>query len=208
MTAPGYPVPAAWRRSETVIERSRFIATLDRADTAAAARGFIDRIREEFPDATHNCWAYVAGPPGSTASIGMSDAGEPHGTAGRPMLDVLLHSGIGEIAAVVTRYYGGIKLGKGGLVRAYGGSVRDALAGLALAERVERRGAEVCAGYPDIDALRRALDEAGAEVLAEEYGEEVRYRLSVPAAGARSFEALLRDRTAGRARIRWDEAAP
>ena len=91
----------------------------------------------EFPDATHNCWAYVAGPPASTGRVGMSDAGEPHGTAGRPMLTVLLHSGVGEIAAVVTRYYGGIKLGTGGLVKAYGGAVLAALEALPRVERID-----------------------------------------------------------------------
>ncbi|NLG62975.1 MAG: hypothetical protein GX539_12100, partial [Candidatus Cloacimonetes bacterium] len=101
-----------------MVQRSRFIATLAHAPDVESARAFIEEVRAEFPDATHNCWAFVAGPPGSTSHVGFSDAGEPHGTAGRPMLDVLLHSGIGEVAAVVTRYFGGVKLGKGGLVRA------------------------------------------------------------------------------------------
>src|SRR5690606_17190774 len=130
VTAGGYPIPAATHRTEQTIQRSRFIATLAHAPTVDAARARIDDVRAGFPDATHNCWAFLAGPPGSTAHVGFSDAGEPHGTAGRPMLDVLLHSGIGEVAAVVTRYYGGVKLGKGGLVRAYGGAVQHALATL------------------------------------------------------------------------------
>lgn len=86
-----YPVPAELHRVEDTIDRSRFVTTIAHAATNEAARAFIDEALREFPDAGHHCWAYVAGPPGSTVAIGLSDAGEPHGTAGRPMLDVLLH---------------------------------------------------------------------------------------------------------------------
>lgn len=108
-------------RAEETIHRSRFIVTMARVSSPEEAKAFIDSIRAEHDQATHNCWAYVAGEPGSTAQIGASDDGEPKGTAGRPMLTVLLHCGVGEIAAVVTRYFGGILLGTGGLVRAYQG---------------------------------------------------------------------------------------
>ena len=114
-----YKIPATLHRTEEKIKRSRFIATVAHASTEKDVKTFISMIKKEFPDATHNCWAYVAGPPGDTARVGMSDDGEPHGTAGKPILTVLLHSEIGEIVAVVTRYFGGTKLGKGGLVRAY-----------------------------------------------------------------------------------------
>src|SRR5690625_3641612 len=133
-----YPIPARTHRVEQEIQRSRFITTVAHAPTIEEARAFIDSIREEFPDATHNCWAFAAGPPGDTAAIGMSDDGEPHGTAGRPMLTALLHGGVGEIAAVVTRYFGGTKLGTGGLVRAYTSSVQQALESLPTRERVDR----------------------------------------------------------------------
>ncbi len=132
-----YPVPAARHRVAQSIDRSRFICTVQRIASPEDAHAFLKEMSAEFPDATHNCWAFVAGPPGSTSRIGMSDAGEPHGTAGRPMLTVLLHSGVGDIAAIVTRYYGGTKLGTGGLVKAYGGAVQLALATLPLTERVD-----------------------------------------------------------------------
>jgi putative IMPACT (imprinted ancient) family translation regulator len=103
MAAPHrYPIPADRARAEDLIDRSRFICSVARAETAADAQAFIREISAEFPDATHHCWAYVAGPPGSTTHIGMSDDGEPHGTAGRPMLTVLLHANLGEVVAVVT----------------------------------------------------------------------------------------------------------
>lgn len=201
MSDDGYPVPAATHRVETVIERSRFIATLAHAASAGEARDLIDAMRREFADATHNCWAWVAGPPGSTAAIGMSDAGEPHGTAGRPMLDVLLHSGVGEVAAVVTRYYGGAKLGKGGLARAYGGCVQQALDGMPRRLRIERRELRVEVGYADVDPVRRLADEFGAEVLDERFGVAVDFRLAVPVARADALVTALMNVTAGRVRV-------
>lgn len=198
---PDYMIPAGPHRVEQVIDRSRFIASIGHVTSAEEARTFIDSIRDEFPDATHNCWAYVAGAAGSSTSSGMSDAGEPHGTAGRPMLDVLLHSGVGEVVAVVTRYYGGVKLGKGGLVRAYGGAVQHALASLPTNRRVERVELAITGGYSDVDALRRTLQEVEAEVLDEHYGESVRYDVAVPVARRELLVRLIADRTAGRAVI-------
>ena len=119
---PSYNVPdlapGEIHREEEVIRRSRFIVSMARVQGPDQAKAFIERIRAEHPDATHNCWAFQAGPAGSTAFAGCSDDGEPKGTAGRPMLTVLLHCGVGEIAAVVTRYFGGTLLGTGGLVHA------------------------------------------------------------------------------------------
>jgi uncharacterized YigZ family protein len=196
-----YAIPARVHRVEQSIERSRFITTIGPAASSDEARAFIDTVRAEFPDATHSCWAFVAGPPGDTAAIGMSDAGEPHGTAGRPMLDVLLHSDIGGAAVVVTRYYGGVKLGKGGLVRAYGGAVQHALASLPRAERVERVRLGITVEYGDVEALRRLLGEYGADVLDETYTERVTYQTDARRASIDSLTSALLDSTAGRARI-------
>src|SRR5215203_6291897 len=95
-----YPIPAGEHRTRDEISRSRFIATVAPAATVEEAQAFVARIRAEFPDATHNCWAFLVGPPGSTGRVGMSDDGEPHGTAGRPMLSGLVHAQVGDIAAV------------------------------------------------------------------------------------------------------------
>ena len=100
-----------------------------------AARAFVEQIRTKHADATHNCWAFVTGAPGHSGQVGFSDDGEPHGTAGRPMLQVLLHCGVGEITMVVTRWFGGVKLGTGGLVRAYQDSVRSGRPGTHLPAR-------------------------------------------------------------------------
>jgi len=142
----------------------------------------------------------VAGPPGSTTHIGMSDDGEPHGTAGRPMLTTLLHSGVGEIVAVCTRWFGGVKLGTGGLSRAYSGGVKLVLASLPTEEKVERVTVEVVVAYPDVDAVQRLIAEMEAVVEAEEYGAEVRYRCGVPQPSVEAFRRALAEVTRGQGR--------
>src|SRR5512139_2584537 len=194
-----YPVPAATHRIEQEISRSRFITTVGRACTVAEAQAFIRAVAEEFQDATHNCWAYVVGPPGETGRIGMSDAGEPHGTAGRRMLNALLHAPVGDVVAVVTRYYGGTKLGTGGLVRAYGGGVQAALSTLPLTERIEYVSLVVTIDYARLTALQQLSAEHEAEILEQEFDGQVRVRLRVPDGNAGRFRAALLDATRGQA---------
>ena len=195
-----YPVPARVHRVEESIQRSRFVTSVARAPDAEAAHAFVAAVRDEFPDATHHCWAFVAGPPGSTTRMGMSDDGEPHGTAGRPMLTALLHSGIGEIVAVVTRYYGGVKLGTGGLSRAYAGGVTLALDALPTDERVERTVVNVTVGYPDVDALQRLISELDLPILEETFDAEVRYRVGVPIEEVEVVRTRIADLTRGTGR--------
>jgi uncharacterized YigZ family protein len=197
-----YPIPARVHRVEETIQRSRFITTVAHAPGADAAHHFLVGIRETFPDATHHCWAFVAGPPGSTTSVGMSDDGEPHGTAGRPMLTALLHSGVGEIVAVCARYFGGTKLGTGGLGRAYAGGVRLALETLPLEDRIDRALLEVEVAYSQVDGVQRLLDELDALLEAENYGATVRYRVAVPETGLAHFERALADLTRGEGRVK------
>ncbi|TVP50056.1 MAG: YigZ family protein [Gemmatimonadales bacterium] len=192
-----YPIPAAVHRVEEEIRRSRFITTLAPAPDEPAAHDFVAAIRSEFPDATHHCWAFVAGPPGSTRRVGMSDDGEPQGTAGRPMLNVLLHAGIGEVAAVVTRFYGGVKLGKGGLGRAYAGGVREALATLPRSERVSRVALRIRVAYGANDPLRRLLEALEAKVVNDEFGTEVVVDVAVPEANVEELVRRLADLTSG-----------
>lgn len=192
-----YPVPADTHRIEREVERSRFISTVSRAASPDDAKAAIARVRAEFPDATHHCWAYVAGPPGSTAAIGMSDDGEPHGTAGRPMLNALLHSEIGDVVVVVTRYFGGTLLGKGGLVRAYTAGVTEALAALPTVERVRKARVAVEVEYNRVDALRRALPGFDAVVLSEDFSATVGCRIELPASRVEALRRALTDLTAG-----------
>jgi uncharacterized YigZ family protein len=200
-----YPVPAARHALETVVQRSRFVATLAPAPTVDAAVEFVRDVSRAHADATHNCWAYVVGPPGSTGRVGMSDDGEPHGTAGRPMLTALLHGGVGDVAAVVTRYYGGTKLGTGGLARAYGGAVQQALLAVPRGERVEYVELDVAVDYAHLAAVRHLLPACEAEVLSELFLDGVTYRLRLPSGEADRFAALLGDATRGQARVREAE---
>jgi uncharacterized YigZ family protein len=194
-----YRIPAEPYRTEETIKRSRFIATVAHASTEEGAKAFISSVRDEFPDATHNCWAYVAGPPGDTARVGMSDDGEPHGTAGRPILTVLLHSEVGEVVAVVTRYYGGIKLGTGGLVRAYSGSVKHALAGLSTQEKRDVITLTVTFDYSKIAAVKQMIESFDSRLIEEHYGAEVSFKIELPRSNEGSFVLTITDLTGGKA---------
>ncbi len=207
-----YPVPdlppGEFHRAEETIKRSRFIVTVGRAASPEAAYAFVERIRVEHAQATHNCWAFNAGAPGSTAQVGASDDGEPKGTAGRPMLTALLHSGVGETAVVVTRYFGGILLGTGGLVRAYQGSVKLGL------ETLPTRMREVLVRYvvsmdPAFDGLFQNLArQLGVEILSSDYRFDASYELLVPAGAAAKLESELARLTGGEALVdRQDEEA-
>jgi uncharacterized YigZ family protein len=192
-----YATPAARHRVEQVIERSRFICTIARIESPEDGQQFVREINAEFADATHNCWAYVAGAPGDTSRIGMSDAGEPHGTAGRPMLTVLLHSGVGDVAAVVTRYYGGIKLGTGGLVKAYSGAVKLCLESLPVVERVDTIDVRIIIGHAHVRATRQLLASLDAAIVDQELGADVRYTVRVDGMKVEQLGAALGDITRG-----------
>lgn len=174
-----YPIPAKRCRIFETISRSRFITTIGHAPDDAAAKKFIREIKNEFSDASHNCWAYQLGPPGYTSSIGVSDDGEPHGTAGRPMLTVLVHAGVGEIVAVVTRYFGGVKLGKGGLVRAYTSGVKNALEQLSTTRRQEFEDLTVLVEYQHLRAVQGICRGLDARILDEAYKQEVSLKIEI-----------------------------
>ena len=192
-----YKIPAKLYRTEETIKRSRFIATVAHAFTEEDAKVFISIIKNEFPDATHNCWAFVAGPPGDTARIGLSDDGEPHGTAGKPILTVLLHSEIGEIVAVVTRYFGGTKLGTGGLVRAYSGSVKNALAGLSIKEKRDVITLTAILDYSKVTAVRQMIESFNSEIIEAKYEADVSFKIELPKNNKDSFIHAITDLTGG-----------
>lgn len=192
-----YKIPAKLYRTEETIKRSRFIASVAHAATEEDVKTFISKIKNEFPDAAHHCWAYVTGPPGDTARIGMSDDGEPHGTAGRPMLTVILHSEIGEIIAVVTRYFGGTKLGKGGLVRAYSGSVKNALAGLSVKEKRDVLFLTVTLGYSNITVAKQLIRSFHSEIIEENYEADVSFKIKLPKDNEKRFIRVITDLTGG-----------
>jgi uncharacterized YigZ family protein len=191
MTHSAYPIPARAACSETVIKRSRFITTLAHAPSQAAARGCVKALREKYPTANHHCWAFVAGPPGASQAIGCCAGGEPHGTAGKPMLQVLLNCGVGEIVAVVTRYFGGTKLGKGGLVKAYTQGVQAALEALDVTEKRAWTALEVRCGYAQLDKLKHLCHQFDARITDTAFGEQVTVQIKVEAHRREAFKSVL-----------------
>ena len=176
-----YLIPGVFKhRVSETIRKSRFIGSLGPAASPEEAQLFIESIKSEFPDASHNCWAFAAGPPGDTARLGCSDDGEPHNTAGRPMLQTLLHSDIGEVVVVVSRYFGGIKLGTGGLVRAYSLLVKKGLETLPLVERVEKVRFRVILKYSWIDPMKQVLPDHEAVIVEESFGADAAFVLELP----------------------------
>jgi len=194
-----FPVPAGIYRYKEKIRQSRFIATIAPAPKPEDAKAFISKIRGELPDATHHCWAYVSGFPGDTAKIGMSDDGEPHGTAGRPMLNMLLHSGIGEIVAIVTRYFGGVKLGTGGLVRAYSGIVQTTLTSMPVVLKRHYRQLKLILGYQNVDSVKQLARSYNAEIINTQYHEKVIISFDVPVHRLDKFKNRITDITKGNA---------
>jgi uncharacterized YigZ family protein len=172
-----YLIPAENVSVEIEIRKSRFICHLSQADSAESAKIFINEVRLKYSDATHNCWAFQTEQPGSTRSIGCSDDGEPHGTAGKPMLTVLSHSKVGEVAAVVTRYYGGTKLGTGGLARAYADSVKAALLKLELCEKIDWKFSKLCFDYSFQNSIETILAEQGAQIVHSHFDDRVCFEI-------------------------------
>jgi len=198
-----YPVPTGNVCIEQEIKRSRFIASVGRAINQQEAHAFIEKVRSTYPDARHHCWAYVAGNPFNTVQVGMSDDGEPQGTAGKPMLSVLQYSKIGEIVAVVTRYFGGIKLGTGGLVRAYSGSLQMALKKLPLKKFVALTTARVTLPYPYENAVRLLLEKMTIGITDVTYKDRVILKIEVPENQSKELAQQIVDQTHGNIQINW-----
>lgn len=200
-----YPVPAMAVTVKETISRSLFIATACRVEDPDAARKTLSEIRATYPDATHHCYAFVAGPPHDGRVAGMGDDGEPKGTAGGPMFQVLSHSGIGEILVVVTRYYGGTKLGTGGLVKAYSNMTRMVTKALETRMLQPEKRVWLRCGY-DLAALaRRIIAGEKGRIVGETYGADVVLEAMIPFTAAKGFITAVEDRSRGGIFVRSDE---
>ena len=186
-------VPHGVSTTERVIKKSRFIGFIARAESAAAAHEYIKSIRRKYPDARHACWAFVAGEPGNTAAVSCSDDGEPGGTAGRPMLNVLQHSDVGEIVAVVVRYFGGVKLGTGGLARAYSGAVSECLKVLETKEQIALYEFTLALPFALEDATRRCLQNHSATIHKVDYQQQLILTCACPIDVFVELERMLGD---------------
>jgi uncharacterized YigZ family protein len=192
-----YPVPAQETRKEIVIQGSRFIATLAPVFSVDEAKAFVARIRTEFKDASHHVTAFLVGG-GNSVIAHASDDGEPSGTAGRPALAVLQGSGLGDVAVVVTRYFGGTKLGTGGLVRAYTQATQDVASAAPRAEKVLAHTLLVAIPYGLLERIRLLVIAQKGEILDEEFGADVTLTLRFRAENTPAFEVGLQELSAGK----------
>ncbi len=181
---------------ELLIKKSRFIACVQPMADRAGAQQVVAGLRARHPGAAHVCWALLAG--GQSAAV---DDGEPSGTAGRPMLDVLRHQDLEGVLATVVRYFGGVKLGAGGLVRAYTDSVAQALLQAEKIAIIRKTVLRCSAPYPLEGLVRREIDGVGATLLDVAHGNDVVFAFSLPEAAAGAFAARLNE--AGHGRIAW-----
>ena len=188
--------PAGAATIELVVRRSRFIASGVRVTTREEAEAEIGRVRASHPDASHVVYAFLIGDRHSELA-GVTDAGEPRGTAGRPVIEVLRGSGVRDVLITVVRYYGGTRLGTGGLVHAYGDAAREVIERLPTRDRIRREVAQCVVPYELHERVVQEMEAAGAEVLSEEFATAVTITVAVPEAEAAGLAAALRDASRG-----------
>jgi len=189
-SAGGYPTPAGTAEAEIREKGSRFLAVIGPAHGEAAAKEALAELARRHSDATHCCWAWRIGAPPRERS---SDAGEPAGTAGVPILHVLRGAGLSDVVAVVVRWFGGTKLGKGGLARAYAAAARAALEGLPIVSRVPTVRLALTVPFERVGAVKRLIHPPAVELAAEEYGDEARLVLAVHEERREALRAALAD---------------
>lgn len=182
--------------AEIEIKRSRFRCTLERVESEEDARAVVERLRKQHWDARHHCSAFAIGP--DAALRRSSDDGEPAGTAGAPMLEVLHGHEVSDVVAVVTRWFGGVLLGAGGLVRAYGDAVSAGLDSVGTVRRSLLVEHELSVSHADAGRLEHELRSRGVTVLDTTYAADVTLRLGVPAAESKALAPVVAELTAGR----------
>lgn len=200
MSAPqSYYVPVDAGEAEFTEKRSRFLGHVRRVETEAEARAFLDEMRKKYYDARHNCWCYVLHEGGV---VRYGDDGEPQGTAGQPMLNVFQREGVENVVCVVTRYFGGVLLGTGGLLRAYTKSAKDALdaAGISVVRRWVT--AELECTYSMLERIKLECEQAQGAVRDIEYGAGVCLKLLLPEPSAEPFCVRIADLTAGAVEVK------
>lgn len=196
-----YLIPARVYAFEEEIKKSLFITQLAHTDGIEQAKAFVSRVKGEHSSARHHCWGFVAGRPGDSMLFGFSDDGEPSGTAGKPILAQLSGSGIGEVTAVVTRYYGGIRLGTGGLVKAYGGGVQQALKGVVTLEKkiVTRLSLEL--DYAMVPVIRASLSRFLAYEVSTCYQETVRMIVEIEQRYVEDFSQTIVNKSGAKVKV-------
>ncbi|WP_178862598.1 YigZ family protein [Thiomicrorhabdus cannonii] len=186
-----YPVPAEQARAEIEIKKSRFIAYARHIVSRETGMAWLEEIKAEYPDARHHCWAYLIGNPYCASNAGMGDDGEPSGTAGKPILNVLQHKGVGDVMIIVVRYFGGIKLGAGGLTRAYGQAAQAVMEILPVEQRVPMCTLQVTCDFAREQSVRHWVSQAQGEVSQVDYAQQVMMQIDLPEVALAEFTATL-----------------
>lgn len=196
-----YSIPSQALTVSQEIKKSRFITFAEHTPSISESDDFLRSVRQQYPDARHHCWARVVGAPNDSMTYGFSDDGEPSGTAGKPMLQQLLGSKIGEITVVVVRYFGGIKLGTGGLVRAYGSSVQQVFDELTTTLKIPTVKRNVSVPFDLTGAFEHLVKQIDATIESRDYGNSVVCHVSVAESDLGQFGNELQEKGKGRIRI-------
>ena len=192
-----YIIPAGYGEAEYIDKKSRFIGQVQHAESVSEAMAFVEAVRRKHADATHNVWAYVL----ADGQMRWSDDGEPGGTSGQPTLNVFRSAGVSDVCCVVTRYFGGILLGSGGLVRAYSKAASMALEAAGRARMAEWQSVAVECSYAHYERLRRLLEGEGAQDMSGDFAEFVTVTCLLPAGVPEQIGGRITDMTAGGARM-------
>jgi uncharacterized YigZ family protein len=182
-----YPIPQASAQAEIEIKKSRFIGLAKQINDREQGMLWLAEVKAIYPDARHHCWAYLLGNPSCATNAGMGDDGEPSGTAGKPILNVLQHKGVGDIMLIVVCYFGGIKLGAGGLTRAYGQAAQAVMSVLPIQTFVSMQSISISCDYGQEQQIRHWVDKYQGSVSRVEYLEPLAIQVSIPEAEINSF---------------------
>jgi len=198
MMTKSYPIAVNKVEHETVVNRSRFICYLHPCSTIEEAKSYLKQLQLAHPQASHHCHAFLTKAADNSLGYGYSDDGEPSGTAGKPMLAVLQGGGIGEVCAIVVRYFGGTKLGTGGLQRAYGDSVRQALVFLQSKTKIAMAAKTLACQYSQVDDVLHIISQAQGQVVEQEYLQQVQFSFLIPEAKLTLVTRQLQTLSAGK----------
>ncbi len=176
---PEYFTPSETLFVETEVKKSKFISTIASVTSKEEFLSFSKKIKAQYPKANHNCFAYIIESPQSPADMGSSDDGEPSGTAGKPILTMLQHNYMGNVVLFVTRFFGGVKLGTGGLVRAYSTAAKTAVERVSVKKIIESRRLHLCVPFQIENAVRNLLSALAIDIIDSKYSEDVSIEIDV-----------------------------
>lgn len=187
---------------EIIVNKSRFICYLFPCTSVESVKSFLKDIQQLHPQASHHCYAYLTDRADSSQFYGFSDDGEPSGTAGRPMLSSLQGNGVGEICAIVVRYFGGTKLGTGGLQRAYGGSVRQALTLLETKTKIPMVSKSLACQYTQINDIIHVIEKSGGKVKNQDFSDNIELLIELPENNVEMAQQQIQTISSGSVKLR------